>query len=98
MTAAQKTERRGNRRMILNTIATCIAAATIALAAPAHADDSGHAFLADFDKAATVCALRGNGMTDAQHCPTQASGRHGFPQAPGTYDGYLLPHGYGGKP
>jgi hypothetical protein len=54
MTAAQKTERRG-------TIAICIAAATIALAAPAHADDSGQAFLADLDKAGTtVCASTGN--------------------------------------
>ena len=90
MTAAQKTERRGNRRLgddIQNfaaTIATCIAAAMIALAAPAHADDGK-----------TVCALMGNGMTHAQeNCP-QAPGRH--PQAPGTYDGYLLPQGYGGK-
>jgi hypothetical protein len=60
MTAAQKTERRG-------TIAICIAAATIALAAPAHADDSGQAFLADLYKAGTtVCASMGNGMTHAQ--------------------------------
>jgi hypothetical protein len=90
MTAAQKTERRG-------TIAICIAAATIALAAPAHADDSGQAFLADLYKAGTtVCASMGNGMTHAQeNCP-QAPGRH--PQAPGTYDGHLLPQGYGGKP
>jgi hypothetical protein len=90
MTAAQKTERRGNRRLrddIQNfaaTIATCIAAAMIALAAPARADDGK-----------TVCALMGNGMTHAQeNCP-QAPGTH--PQAPGTYDGYLLPQGYGGK-
>lgn len=90
MTAAQKTERRG-------TIAISIAAATIALAASAHADDSGQAFLADLDKAGTtVCALTGNGITHAQeNCP-QAPERH--PQAPGTYDGYLLPHGYTGKP
>jgi hypothetical protein len=27
-----------------------------------------------------------------------ARGSLGHPQAPGTYDGYLLPHGYGGKP
>jgi hypothetical protein len=101
MTAAQKTDRRGHRRLgDLNTVATCIAAAMIALAAPAHADDSGRAFLADFDKAgATVCALTGNGMTDAQGCPTRAPGRHGYPHAPGTYDGYLItPHGYLGKP
>jgi hypothetical protein len=93
MTATKKTERRG-------TIATCIAAATIALAAPAHADDSGQAFLANPDKAATVCALTGNGInTAAQNCPTQAPGRHGDPQAPGTYHGYVIPHmGYHGKP
>ena len=95
MTAAQKTERRG-------TIASCIAAATIALAAPAHADDSGQAFLADLDKAGTtVCASTGNGiMTDAQDCPTQAPGRHGYPQAPWSpwTFGYLLRHGYLGKP
>jgi hypothetical protein len=71
--------------MILKTIVTSIAAATIALAAPALADS-----------AKTVCASTGNGMTHAQdHCP-QAPGKH--PQAPGTYNGYLLPNGYGGKP
>lgn len=89
MTAAQKTERRGNRRLgddIRNfaaTIATCVAAAMIALAAPAHADVGK-----------TVCAL-GNGMTHAQeNCP-QAAGRH--LQALATYGGYLLPQGFGGK-
>ena len=56
----------------------------------------GQAFLADLYKAGTtVCASMGNGMTHAQeNCP-QAPGRR--QQAPGTY-GYLLPHGYGGKP
>jgi hypothetical protein len=78
MTAAQKTERRG-------TIAICIAAAAIALAAPAHADNSN-----------TVCPSMGNGITHAQeNCP-QAPGTH--QQATGTYDGHLLPEGYGGKP
>jgi hypothetical protein len=72
--------------MILKTITTCIAAATIALAAPAHADDGK-----------TVCALMGSGITHAQqNCP-QAPGGHRYTQAPGTY-GYTLPHGYGGKP
>ena len=85
MTAAQKTERRG-------TIAICIAVAAIALAAPAHADNSN-----------TVCPSMGNGITHAQeNCPEapgthqQAPGTH--QQAPGTYDGHLLPEGYGGKP
>jgi Protein of unknown function (DUF732) len=75
--------------MISNTVATCavelmrlrlvlpIVAATIALAAPAHADDSDQAFLADLDKAGIqysdpdqavaagkmVCSLADNGMT-----------------------------------
>lgn len=63
--------------MVGNTVATCIVAATIALAAPARAD-SGQAFLADLDKAGihysdpdqavaageSVCALMDNGMTD----------------------------------
>jgi hypothetical protein len=35
------------------------------------------------------------GIRDGLSCP-QAPGGH--PQAPGTYDGYLLPHGYDGKP
>jgi hypothetical protein len=68
--------------MILKTIVTSIAAATIALAAPAHADNSK-----------TVCPSMGNGITHAQeNCP-QAP-RH---QDPGTYNGYVLPNGYGGK-
>jgi hypothetical protein len=71
--------------MILKTIVTSIAAATIALAAPAYADNGK-----------TVCASMGNGVTHAQENCAQAPGRH--PQAPGTYDGYLLPQGYGGKP
>jgi hypothetical protein len=71
--------------MIIKTIVTCIAAATIALAAPAYADDGK-----------TVCASMGNGITHAQeNCP-QVPGRH--QQAPGTYNGYVLPHGYGGRP
>jgi hypothetical protein len=44
--------------MISKTIVTCIAAATIALAAPAHADDGK-----------TACPSVGNGITHAQaHC------------------------------
>jgi hypothetical protein len=71
--------------MIIKTITTCIAAATIALAAPAHADHGK-----------TVCASMGNGITHAQqNCP-QAPGGH--QKALGTYDGYVLPQGYGGKP
>ena len=71
--------------MILKTIVTSIAAATIALAAPAYADNSK-----------TVCPSMGNGVTHAQaNCP-QVPGRH--QQAPGTYDGHVLPHGYGGRP
>jgi hypothetical protein len=71
--------------MILKTIVTSIAAATIALAAPAYADNGK-----------TVCPSMGNGITHAQeNCP-RALGTH--QQAPGTYNGYLLPQGYGGKP
>ena len=63
--------------MIIKTIVTSIAAATIALAAPSHADNSK-----------TVCASMGNGITHAQeHCL----------QAPKSYNGYLLPNGFGGK-
>jgi hypothetical protein len=70
--------------MIIKTIVTSIAAATIALAAPAHADNSK-----------TVCTLMGNGITHAQqNCP-QAP-RHQQDPA-GTYNGYVLPNGYGGK-
>jgi hypothetical protein len=70
--------------MILKTIVTSIAAATIALAAPAYADDGK-----------TVCPSMGDGITNAQeNCP-QAPSHH---QAPGTYNGYLLPQGYDGKP
>jgi hypothetical protein len=69
--------------VIIKTIVTSIAAATIALAAPAHADNSK-----------TVCPSMGNGITHAQeNCP-QAP-RHD--EAPGTYNGYVLPNGYGGK-
>ena len=70
--------------MILKTIVPSIAAATIALAAPAYADNGN-----------TVCPSMGNGITHAQeNCP-QAPRHH---QAPGTYNGYVLPHSYGGKP
>src|ERR1700733_16313647 len=63
--------------VIIKTIVTSIAAATIALAAPAHADNSK-----------TVCPSMGNGIAHAQeHCL----------QAPKSYNGYLLPNGYGGK-
>jgi hypothetical protein len=69
--------------MILKTIVISIAAATIALAAPAYADNGN-----------TVCSSMGNGITHAQeNCP-QAPRHH---QAPGTYNGYVLPNGYGGK-
>jgi len=69
--------------VIIKTIVTSIAAATIALAAPAQADNSK-----------TVCPSMGNGVTYAQdNCP-QAPRHH---QAAGTYNGYVLPNGYGGK-
>jgi hypothetical protein len=70
--------------MILKTIVpSIITAATIALAAPAYADNSN-----------TVCPSMGNGITHAQqNCP-QAPRHH---QARGTYNGYVLPNGYGGK-
>jgi hypothetical protein len=71
--------------MIIKTIVTSIAAATIALAAPAHADNGK-----------TVCASVGSGITHAQANCAQAPGRH--LQAPGSYKGYLLPNGFGGKP
>ena len=71
--------------MVIKTIVTTIAAATIALPAPAHADNGN-----------TLCPLMGNGITHAQaNCP-QAPGRH--LQAPESYNGHLLPNGYGGKP
>jgi hypothetical protein len=66
--------------MILKTIVTSIAAATIALAAPAHADNGK-----------TVCTSMG---THAQENCLQAPRHH---QAPGTYNGYVLPNGFGGK-
>jgi hypothetical protein len=69
--------------MILKTIVTSIAAATIALAAPAHADNGK-----------TVCTSMGNGMAHAQENCLQAPRHH---QAPGTYNGYVLPNGFGGK-
>ena len=71
--------------MINKTIVTCIAAAMIALAAPAHADNGE-----------TMCPSMGNGITHAHaKCP-QTPGMRA--QAPRTYDGHLLPQGYGGKP
>jgi hypothetical protein len=68
--------------MISKTIVTCIAAATIVLAAPAHADGGK-----------TACPSVGNGISNGithalEHCL----------QAPRTYDGHLLPQGYSGKP
>jgi hypothetical protein len=69
--------------MITKTIVTSIAAATIALAAPAQADNGK-----------TVCTLMGNGITHAQESCLQAP-RH--QQGPETYNGYVLPNGYGGK-
>ena len=69
--------------VIIKTIVTSIAAATIALAAPAQADNSK-----------TVWPSMSNGSTHAQeNCP-QAPRHH---EAPGTYNGYVLPNGYGGK-
>ena len=69
--------------VIIKTIVTSIAAATIALAAPAQADNSK-----------TVCPSMNNGITHTQeNCP-QAPRHH---EAPGTYNGYVLPNGYGGK-
>jgi hypothetical protein len=68
--------------MILKTIITSIAAASIALAAPAYADNGG-----------TVCASTGNGTTYARAICPQAPGSH--TQAHATY---LLPRGYSGKP
>jgi hypothetical protein len=58
--------------MINKTIVTCIAAATIALAAPAHADNGK-----------TMCPSMGNAITHAQeHCPQapRTYDRHLLPQ------------------
>jgi hypothetical protein len=55
--------------MILKTIVTSIAAASIALAAPAFADNGK-----------TVCAATGNGTTAQAFCP-QAPGSHTQPHA-----------------
>ena len=68
--------------MILKTIVTSIAAASIALAAPAYADNGK-----------TLCASMGNGTTHARAICPQALGSH--TQAHATY---LLPRGYSGKP
>jgi hypothetical protein len=54
--------------MNINTIITCIAAATIALAAPAHADDGK-----------TACPSVGNGVIHAQeHCPQTPRAYNGY--------------------
>jgi hypothetical protein len=68
--------------MILKTIVTSIAATSIALAAPAYADNGR-----------TVCASMGNGTTHARAICPQAPGSH--TQAHATS---LLPRGYSGKP
>jgi hypothetical protein len=68
--------------MIFKTIVTSIAAASIALAAPAYADNGK-----------TVCASIGNSTTHARAICPQAPGSH--LQAHVTY---LLPRGYSGKP
>jgi hypothetical protein len=68
--------------MILKTIVTSIAAASIALAAPAYAD-SGK----------TVCTSMGNSTTHSRAICPQAPASH--TQAHATY---LLPRGYSGKP
>jgi hypothetical protein len=68
--------------MILKTIITSVAAASIALAAPAYADNGK-----------TVCASMGNRTTHAQAICPQAPGSH--TQAPATQ---LLPRCYSGKP
>ena len=68
--------------MILKTIVTSIAAASIAMAAPAYADYSK-----------TVCTSMGNGTTHVRAICPQAPASH--MQAHATY---LLPRGYSGKP
>ena len=68
--------------MILKTIVTSTAAATIALAAPAYADNSK-----------TVCAALGNGTTYARTICPQAPGSHTQAHAM-----CLLPRGNFGKP
>jgi hypothetical protein len=68
--------------MILKTIVTSIAVASIALAAPAYANNG-----------TTVCAPLGDGTTHAQaFCPPDP-GSHTHAHAT-----YLLPRGYSGKP
>jgi hypothetical protein len=68
--------------MILKTIATSVAAASIALAAPAYAGN-----------AQTACTSMGNGTTHARAICPQAPASHREAHAT-----YLLPHGYSGKP
>lgn len=71
-----------------------IVAATIALAAPAHADDSDQVFLADLDKAGihysdpdqavtagkTVCSLKDGGMTNDDVVTNLTDKNPGFAQ------------------
>jgi Ser/Thr protein kinase RdoA (MazF antagonist) len=68
--------------MILKTIITSIAAASIALAAPAYADNGK-----------TLCASTGNGTTHAQAICPQAPGSHTQAHA-----AHLVPRPYSGKP
>ena len=68
--------------MILKLIVTSIAAASIALAAPAYADNGK-----------TLCTSMGSGAAQARAICPQAPASH--PQAHATY---LLPRGYSGKP
>jgi hypothetical protein len=68
--------------MVLKTIVTSIAAASIALAAPAYAGNGK-----------TVCTSMGNRTTHARAICPQAPGSH--TQLHATY---LLPRGYSGKP
>src|ERR1700722_16528703 len=89
--------------VIIKTIVTSIAAATIALAAPAQANTRK-----------TVCPSRTNGLTHAQKkkkketcAPTKRTPPpraknpppkpRGPNEAPGTYNGYVRPNGYGVK-
>ena len=68
--------------MILKTIVTSIAAASIALAAPAYADNGR-----------TVCAPLGDSTIHARAICPQDPGSHTHAHAT-----YLLPRGYSGKP
>jgi hypothetical protein len=68
--------------MILKTIVTSIAAASIALAAPAYADNGKG-----------LCTSVGYGATHARATCPEALGSHTQAQAT-----HLLPRGYSGKP